>query len=92
MSARSRAGSVKVGKAGCLYEPVFFALFGVFSRPCFFVPPFRLREIGMPWDFMGSNGNLWVNTGNILFQRPVGNSILWPEMLNLGGNRGFTAA
>jgi hypothetical protein len=50
-------------EGGCLYEPVFFALFGVCRRPCVFVTASSFDEQGMTWEFMGSNGNLWMKTG-----------------------------
>jgi hypothetical protein len=41
----------------------FFALFGVYRRPCVCLTVSSFDEQGMPWDFMGSNGNFWVLVG-----------------------------
>lgn len=41
----------------------FFALFGVYRRPCVFltVSPSVGKE--MAWEFMGRNGKFWVKLG-----------------------------
>ena len=65
---------------------------GSSAAPAFLSRRSVFVRTGMPWDFMGSNGNLWVNIGNILFPSQMENSILWSWMLNLGGNGHFTRA
>ena len=68
MSARSRAGSLGLMKARCLYEPAR-VLFGRWGR---LVPrvSFSSDVLGMPWEFMGVYIFFRKNTLDLVLHRP----------------------
>ena len=69
MSARSRAGSLGLMKARCLYEPAR-VLFGRWGR---LVPrvPFSSDALGMPWELMGVYKFFENYTLNLVLHRVV---------------------
>ena len=69
MSARSRAGSLGLMKARCLYEPAR-VLFGRWGR---LVPrvSFSSDVLGMPWELMGVYKFFGKYTPNLVLHRVV---------------------
>jgi hypothetical protein len=57
-------------------KPVFIACSGSLAAPAFDFPS-HLRRKGMPWVFMGSNGNFWEIIPKILWQSLPQSSIWW---------------
>jgi hypothetical protein len=66
MSARSRAGSLGLMKAKCLYETCFYYFgSGSFGAPAV---PFSSDALGMPWEFMEINKNYHRPLPNVAIQ------------------------